>query len=66
MGLHPDFPADPYAVMDPAVRWYPGEAMLDELGYEMLLPPLVHKIRRGVKAWRDKGYDGASATRGRC
>ncbi|MGZ8254474.1 MAG: DEAD/DEAH box helicase family protein [Burkholderiaceae bacterium] len=62
MGLHPDFPTDPYAIMDPAVRWYPGEAMLDELGYEMLLPPLVHKVRRGVKAWRDERYAGASAT----
>lgn len=62
MGLHPEFPTDPYAIMDPAVRWYPGEAMLDELGYEMLLPPLVHKVRRGGRAWRDKGYDGASAT----
>jgi type III restriction enzyme len=50
MGLHPDFPPDPYAIMDPAVRWYPGDAMLDELGYQMLLPPLVHKVRQGVKA----------------
>lgn len=62
MGLHPDFPTDPYTIMDPSVRWYPGEAMLDEMGYEMLLPPLVHKVRRGVEAWRDQGYDGASAT----
>ena len=62
MGLHPDFPTDPYAIMDPAVRWYPGEAMLDEMGYEMLLPPLVHKVRHGVRAWRDRGYEGASAT----
>lgn len=62
MGLHPDFPTDPYAVLDPAVRWYPGEEMLGELGYAMLLPPLVHKVRQGVKAWRDSGYAGASAT----
>ena len=32
------------------------------MGYEMLLPPLVFKVRRGVKAWRDSGYEGASAT----
>ena len=62
MGLHPDFPADPYAILDPAVRWYPGEEMLGEMGYAMLLPPLVHKVRQGVKAWRDSGYAGASAT----
>ena len=35
--------------------------MLADMGYEMLLPPLVHKVRQGVKAWRDSGYEGASA-----
>ena len=62
MPLHPDFPVDPYAVLDPSIRWYPGDAMLAEMGYEMLLPPLVHKVRQGVKAWRDSGYEGASTT----
>ena len=28
----------------------------------MLLPPLVHKIREQVKAWRDNNYNGASTT----
>jgi hypothetical protein len=27
-----------------------------------LLPPLVHAIRREVKAWRESGYSGASRT----
>jgi type III restriction enzyme len=49
-------------VLDPSIRWYPGDAMLAEMGYEMLLPPLVHKVRRGVRAWCDGGYEGASAT----
>ena len=62
MPLHPDFPVDPYSVLDPAVRWYPGDEMLAQLGYEMLLPPLVHQVRKGVKAWRDAGYAGASVT----
>ena len=62
MPLQPDFPTDPHVILDPDVRWYPGEAMLADLGYEMLLPPLVHKVRRGVKAWRDSGYEGASRT----
>jgi type III restriction enzyme len=52
MPLHPDFPTDPHVILDPAIRWYPGDAMLADLGYEMLLPPLVHKVRRGVKSWR--------------
>jgi type III restriction enzyme len=62
MALPPDFPTDPFAILDPAVRWYPGDEMLGELGYQQLLPPLVHKVRQGVKAWRDSGYAGASAT----
>ena len=62
MGLHPDFPTDPYAIMDPAVRWYPGEAMLDEMGYEMSLPLLVHKVRRARRLGATRHTHGASAT----
>src|SRR5438874_7964320 len=62
MPLHPDFPTDPHAILDPAIRWYPGDEMLGDMGYFMLLPPLVHKVRQGVKAWREAAYAGASAT----
>jgi type III restriction enzyme len=61
MGLRRDFPTDPHVVLDPDVRWYPGDDVLPQLR-GMLLPPLVHSIRKGVKAWRDAGYEGASAT----
>jgi type III restriction enzyme len=62
MAVHPDFPKDPYAILEPAQRWYPGEALLGDQGHEKLIAPLVHKIRREVKAWRDSGYHGASRT----
>lgn len=62
MALHPSFPTDPYVILDPSIRWYPGDELLAELGYEKLLPPLVHKVRRGVKKWRESGYAGASNT----
>ncbi|ABS65805.1 type III restriction protein res subunit [Xanthobacter versatilis] len=62
MALHPDFPTDPYAVLLPDVRWYPGDEMLGGMGYEMLLPPLVYKVRKAVAAWRASGYEGASPT----
>ena len=62
MALHPSFPTDPYAILDPSIRWYPGGEVLAELGYEKLLPPLVHKVRRGVQKWRESGYAGASNT----
>ena len=62
MALHPDFLTDPYATLDPAIRWYPGDAQLGETGLEKLIPPLVHKIRLGVKAWRDAGYPDVSET----
>jgi len=62
MALQSSFPTDPYAILDPSVRWYPGDAQLAEMGYDMLLPPLVHSVRRGVKKWRDDGYLGASQT----
>ncbi|MBN2082294.1 DEAD/DEAH box helicase family protein [bacterium] len=62
MMLHADFPTSPYAILEPGIRWYPGDDLLDEMGYEKLLPPLVYKIRKGVKKWRDSGYEGASET----
>jgi len=62
MALPPSFPTDPYVILDPSIRWYPGDEVLADLGYEKLLPPLVHKVRRGVKQWRESGYPGASNT----
>lgn len=61
MALSSDFPRDPYAILDPNIRWYPGvETDPEEVG--KLLPPLVQKIREGVHAWRSAGYPGVSQT----
>lgn len=62
MALHPDFPTSPYEILDPEIRWFPGDDLFRELGRQKLLPPLVENIRQQVKAWRDTGYDGATAT----
>ena len=62
MGLRPDFPRSPYVILDPTVRWVPAPEDQRTTAYEKLLPPLVANVREGVKAWRDSGYAGASAT----
>ena len=62
MALHPKFPKDPYAVLDPAIRWLPADEDLREKGFDKLIPPLVADLRKKVKEWRDKRYDGASDT----
>ncbi len=62
MALPPDFPTDPYAILDPDARWYPGDEERGGMALDRLLPPLVNRIRRGVKEWRDAGYAGASPT----
>ncbi|MDY6969227.1 MAG: DEAD/DEAH box helicase family protein [Spirochaetota bacterium] len=62
MALHKDFPKSPYAILDPDLRWFPADESLREQGYDRLLPPLVDKLRRKVKEWRDSDYDGASST----
>jgi type III restriction enzyme len=62
MALHPDFPQSPYETLLPDVRWFPAAEELRSTAYEKLLPPLVANVREGVKAWRDSGYAGASAT----
>ena len=62
MALDPLFPADPFAVLDPAIRWYPGDALIGRIGSEKLIPPLVERVRQGVHMWRQAGYAGASET----
>jgi len=62
MALHKDFPKDPYAILDPSIRWFPADEVLREKGYEKLLPPLVADLRKKVKVWRDENYKGASDT----
>lgn len=61
MALHKDFPSDPHVIIDPVIRWFPAdEAMRENMG--KLLPPLVLELRKQVKAWRDSGYVGTTAT----
>lgn len=62
MALHPNFPKSPYEILNPNIRWFPADEALRTQGYEKLLPPLVSELRKAVKTWRDKNYDGASAT----
>lgn len=62
MALHPEFPPSPYAILDPAVRWFPADEALRESSSEKLMPPLVAQLRKKVQEWRESGYAGATAT----
>ena len=62
MALHPKFPKDKFAIADPGVRWFPADEDLREQGYEKLLPPLVPELRKEIKEWRAKDYEGATET----
>lgn len=62
MALHSDFPEDPHAILDPEIRWFPADETLRATAYEKLLPPLVPKLRRAVRDWRDGAYAGATDT----
>ena len=59
MALHTDFPPDPHVILDPAIRWYPGEEQFTDNDRATLLPPLMYKIRQGVKVWRYRDSSGA-------
>lgn len=61
MALDKNFPTSPYAILDPSIRWYPGDKEFEDRAAQ-LVPPLVHTLRRDVKKWRDEDYAGASAT----
>ena len=62
MAIRLDFPSSPYEILKPEFRWFPADESLRESSYEKLLPPLVHKIRKEVEAWRNSRYEGASLT----
>ena len=62
MSLHPNFSTDPYAILNPEMRWFPADEDLREKGFEKLIPPLVAELRKRVKEWRDENYAGTSAT----
>jgi type III restriction enzyme len=62
MALHKDFPESPYAILDPAMRWFPADEALREISMEKLMPPLVSQLRKKVKEWRDNGYIRATDT----
>lgn len=62
MAIHKSFPKSPYEQLNPEYRWFPTDETLRDTSYEKLLPPLVHKIRKEIKNWRDSNYAGASDT----
>lgn len=62
MALHPNFPESPYAILDPALRWFPADEALRETSMDKLMPPLVSQLRRKVKEWRPSRYVGATDT----
>ena len=63
MALHKDFPKNPYAILEPSIRWFPApEDLRDTDKMQKLLPPLVAGLRIKVKEWRDKKYEGVSDT----
>ena len=56
MALNKDFPKNPFEIIDPGLRWFPGNEALGDKGRDKLLPPLVNKIRKEVSEWRKNGY----------
>jgi type III restriction enzyme len=62
MALHRDFPTSPFEILDPAIRWFPADEDLRETAANKLMPPLVPELRKAVKTWREKDYEGATET----
>ena len=54
MALHPNFPDDPHAILDPAIRWFPAADAISE--QHPLLGKYVHRdfddIKRHLQSLR--------------
>jgi len=53
MAINKNFPKSPYEILDPSIRWFPGDENLFQDGHFKLLPPLVQKIRLEVHERRN-------------
>tara|TARA_B110000037_G_C17107652_1_gene500524 strand:+ start:60 stop:2708 length:2649 start_codon:yes stop_codon:yes gene_type:complete len=62
MGINKNFPKSPFQILNPDIRWFPGDENLGEKGRDKLLAPLVNKIRKEVFEWRNKNYSNISET----
>lgn len=56
------FISSPYEILRPDQRRVPDVWLLTEDNYLKYLPPLVHKIREAIFAWREWWYKGISET----
>jgi type III restriction enzyme len=62
MAVHPGFPASPHSILEPEIRWFPADEAMRETTMDKLMPPLVAKLRKKVKEFRDSGYVGVTET----
>ncbi len=62
MALHSNFPASPYEILDPSIRWFPADETLRDVSMDKLMPPLVSQLRKQVFDWRSRNYAGATET----
>ena len=46
MALHKDFPKNPFAILDPNIRWFPADEDLRDKGYDKLLPHWLPNFER--------------------
>ena len=44
MAIPKNLPTDPYAVLDPDCRWYPGEEQFAGVSIGRLIPPLDRSL----------------------
>ena len=63
MGISPEFPLDPFEIINPEHRWFPSSEELRESkreNWKDSLPSLVPGLREKVHEWRASGYEGAT------
>jgi hypothetical protein len=61
MALHPKFPDSPYAILNPAIRWYPVDEVWRKSNMEKIMP---HLLLFPFDQIQGRGVDAVPQSRG--
>ena len=62
MALHPNFPDDPHAILDPAIRWFPADEVAARKARRSTDAAAGADAAQGSEVVARRGYEDATET----